>query len=130
MMFRRLSVALLCAMAFAAVAVADRAGLVSLQRVAIPQDVPANLCSAIAQDREGLLWFGTQGGLVRYDGYEFRVFKSNPSDPSTIAGNYVRSMLVASDGRLWVGTFSGGLSAYDARTETFTRFQHDAANPR
>ncbi|MCU1228013.1 MAG: diguanylate cyclase with beta propeller sensor [Acidobacteria bacterium] len=130
MMFRRLSVAFLGAMTFTAAAIADRAGLVSLQRVAIPQDVPANLCSAIAQDREGLLWFGTQGGLVRYDGYEFRVFKSNPSDPSTIAGNYVRSMLVASDGRLWVGTFSGGLSVYDARTETFTRFHHDAANPR
>src|SRR5436190_6903628 len=113
MMFRRFALALLCAMAFAAAAQADRVGPVSLQRIAIPQDVPANLCSAIAQDREGLLWFGTQGGLVRYDGYDFRVFRSNPGDPSTIAGNYVRSMLVASDGRLWVGTFSGGLSVYD-----------------
>ncbi|MEA2569063.1 MAG: hypothetical protein QOI24_1064 [Acidobacteriota bacterium] len=130
MMLRRFAFALVGAMAFAAAASADRVGLVSLQRIAIPQDVPANLCSAIAQDREGLLWFGTQGGLVRYDGYDFRVFRSNPGDPSTIAGNYVRSLLVASDGRLWVGTFSGGLSVYDARTETFTRFQHDAANPR
>jgi len=103
--------------------------LISFQRLTIPQDVPAHLCSAIAQDREGLLWFGTQGGLVRYDGYDFRVFKSNPSDPTTLAGNYVRALHVASDGRLWVGTFSGGLSVYDPRTETFTRFQHDPRNP-
>ena len=75
-----------------------------------------------------MLWFGTQGGLVRYDGYELRVYRSNPSDPSTLAGNYVRALLVASDGRLWVGTLSGGLSVFDPRTERFTRYQHDARN--
>lgn len=103
-------------------ALAQRAGLVSFQRVAIPEDVPAHLCSAIAQDARGFLWFGTQGGLVRYDGYEYRVFRSNPSDPKTLAGNYVRALLATRDGRLWVGTFSGGLSVFDPRTETFTRF--------
>jgi len=100
----------------------SRAGLVSFQRVAIPEDVPAHLCSAIAQDRQGLLWFGTQRGLVRYDGYEFRVFRSDPANPSTLGGNYVRSLLVARDGRIWVGTFSGGLSLFDPASETFTRF--------
>jgi diguanylate cyclase (GGDEF)-like protein len=104
----------------------SRPGLISFQRLAIPEEVPAQLCSAIAQDRQGLLWFGTQGGLVRYDGYEFRVFRSNPDDPTTLAGNYVRTLLVASDGRLWVGSFSGGLSVFDPRSETFTRFRHDA----
>ncbi|HEX7151576.1 MAG TPA: two-component regulator propeller domain-containing protein [Thermoanaerobaculia bacterium] len=99
----------------------SRVALVSFQRVAIPDDVPAHLTSAIAQDRQGLLWFGTQGGLVRYDGHEFRVFRSKPNDPSTLAGNYVRALLVASDGRLWIGSFSGGLSVFDPRTETFTR---------
>ncbi|MGA8810319.1 MAG: two-component regulator propeller domain-containing protein, partial [Thermoanaerobaculia bacterium] len=108
---------------------ADRVALVSFQRVNVPQDVPAHLCSAIAQDREGLMWFGTQGGLVRYDGYDFRVFRSNPADPSTLAGNYVRALLVASDGKLWAGTFSGGLSVYDPASETFTRFHHDARDP-
>lgn len=122
-MIRR--IILLCALALCA-----RADRISFQRVTIPQDVPAHLCSAIAQDHEGLLWFGTQGGLVRYDGYEFRVFRSIAGDQSTIAGNYVRALLVASDGRLWIGTFSGGLSVYDPRTETFTRYQHDPRDPR
>jgi diguanylate cyclase (GGDEF)-like protein len=104
----------------------QRPGLVSFRRIPIPDDVPAHLCSAIAQDQRGLLWFGTQGGLVRYDGYEFRVFRSNPSDATTLAGNYVRSLLAASDGRLWIGTFSGGLSVFDPRTETFTRFGRES----
>ena len=101
----------------------SRVGLVAFRRLPIPDDVPAHLCSAIAQDRQGLLWFGTQRGLVRYDGYEFRVFRSSTSESSTIAGNYVRALLVGRDGRLWVGTFSGGLSVFDPRTETFARFK-------
>jgi diguanylate cyclase (GGDEF)-like protein len=105
-----------------ATALASRPGLVAFQRVPVPDDVPAHLCTAIAQDRQGLMWFGSQRGLVRYDGYQFRVFRSDPADRTTLGGNYVRSLLVARDGRLWVGTFSGGLSMFDPRTETFTRF--------
>jgi len=119
------AIAVLSLLAVPMAAAGSRAGLVTFRRIAIPEDVPAHLCSAIAQDREGLLWFGTQGGLVRYDGYDFRVFRSNAADPSTLAGNYVRSLLPARDGRLWAGTFSGGLSVFDPRTETFTRFRHD-----
>jgi diguanylate cyclase (GGDEF)-like protein len=100
-----------------------RPGLISFRPLSIPDDVPAHLCSAIAQDARGFLWFGTQGGLVRYDGYDWRVFRANASDPSALAGNYVRALLAARDGRLWVGTFSGGLSLFDPKTENFTRFQ-------
>jgi diguanylate cyclase (GGDEF)-like protein len=105
------------------------AGLVSFRRVPIPDDIPAHLCTALAQDREGFLWIGTQAGLVRYDGYSFRVHRSDPEDPRTLGGNYVRTLLAASDGRLWAGTFSGGLSVYDPATETFTRYRHDPRNP-
>lgn len=104
-------------------------GLISFRRVAIPDDVPAHLCTALAQDREGFLWMGTQAGLVRFDGYSFRVHRSDPEDPRTLGGSYVRTLLASSDGRLWVGTFSGGLSAYDPATESFTRFRHDPRDP-
>ncbi|HUP62193.1 MAG TPA: two-component regulator propeller domain-containing protein [Thermoanaerobaculia bacterium] len=128
--FARSTLAILILLAAPLSLAAGRAGVVAFDRVPIPDDVPAHLTSAIAQDANGLLWLGTQGGLVRYDGYEFRVFRSNPSDPSTLAGNYVRALLVASDGRLWAGSFSGGLSVFDPRTETFTRFRHDPNDPR
>jgi diguanylate cyclase (GGDEF)-like protein len=124
------TVGMTCVLLFwASVAAADRVALVSFQRVPIPSDVPANLVSAIVQDKTGLLWFGTQGGLVSYDGYDFRVFKSDPANPKSLAGDYVRTMLVASDGTLWIGSFSGGLSIFDPATETFTRMRHDANDP-
>ena len=104
-------------------------GLISFRRVPIPDDVPAHLCTALAQDREGFLWMGTQAGLVRFDGYSFRVHRSDPADPRTLGGSYVRTLLAASDGRLWVGTFSGGLSVYDPATEAFQRYRHDPRDP-
>ena len=101
----------------------------SFRRLPIPDDVPAHLCTALAQDRDGFLWIGTQGGLVRYDGYSFHVFQASPDDPHSLGGSYVRTLLAAADGRVWAGTFSGGVSVYHPATERFTRYQHDPRNP-
>ncbi len=103
--------------------------VVAFGRVQVPDDVPAHLCTALAQDRAGFLWIGTQGGLVRYDGHQFRVFRPDPGDPRSLGGSYVRSLLAAADGRLWIGTFSSGLSVYDPATGAFTRYLHDPRNP-
>ncbi|MES2257660.1 MAG: two-component regulator propeller domain-containing protein [Pseudomonadota bacterium] len=102
-----------------------RPGLVSFQRVPIPDDVPAHLSAAMVQDARGFIWIGTQDGLVRYDGYGFKVYRARPGDPASLGGSYVRSMLVARDGRLWIGTISGGLTAFDPRTDRFTQYRHD-----
>ena len=107
----------------------SRPGLVSFQRLAMPDDVPAHLSTAMVQDARGMLWIGTQDGLVRYDGYHYKVYHPHPGDPHTLGGSYVRSLLAARDGRLWVGTISGGVSVFDPRTEQFVQYRHDAARP-
>ena len=113
----------------AAVQGQTRPGLVSFQRVAVPDEVPANLSSAMVQDARGFLWIGTQDGLVRYDGYSYKVFRPRAGDASSLGGSYVRSLLVARDGRIWAGTISGGLSVFDPRTDKFTQYHHDGATP-
>ena len=107
----------------------SRPGLVSFQRLAMPDDVPAHLSTAMVQDNQGMVWIGTQDGLVRYDGYGYKVFRPRPGDPHALSGSYVRSLLVARDGRLWVGTISGGVSVFDPRSEQFTQYRHAPANP-
>jgi ligand-binding sensor domain-containing protein len=104
-------------------------GNLDFRRVAVPDGVPADLVSALAQDQQGFLWVGTQGGLLRYDGHSFRLFKPEPDDPRSLGGIYVRALLPSSDGRLWVGTFSGGLSVFDPVSETFARYQHAPSQP-
>ncbi|WP_195763889.1 ligand-binding sensor domain-containing diguanylate cyclase [Pseudoduganella rivuli] len=101
-----------------------RPGLVSFQRIAIPDDVPAHLTTAAVQDQRGMLWFGTQDGLVRYDGYSYKVFRARPGDPAALGGSYIRSLFVARDGRIWAGTISGGVSVFDPRSERFTQYRH------
>ncbi|GMU65263.1 MAG: hypothetical protein AMXMBFR36_15370 [Acidobacteriota bacterium] len=105
------------------------AAFASFRRPALPEELPARLTTAFAEDHDGFLWMGTQHGLVRFDGGDYRLFTSDPDDPATLSGSYVRALAVADDGRLWVGTFAGGLSVYDARSERFTRYRHDPADP-
>ena len=122
--FRRFLAALASVLLALAASAQERPGLVSFQRLPMPDDVPAHLCAAMTQDAQGFLWIGTQDGLVRFDGYGHRVWRPVSGDAHSLGGSYVRSLLVARDGRLWVGTFSGGVSVFDPRSERFTQFRH------
>ncbi|MGZ4841589.1 MAG: ligand-binding sensor domain-containing protein, partial [Candidatus Angelobacter sp.] len=69
--------------------------------------LPQNSIQALLQTRDGYLWIGTQEGLVRFNGVEFKVF--NKSTTPAIRHNDVRALYQDRDGALWVGTFGGGL---------------------
>ena len=96
------------------------------ERVSNVDMIDSQPITALAQDVRGLIWIGTQSGLVRYDGYQFRKFVHNIRDPFSIAGDYVNALLAAKDGRLWIGTLSDGVSVFDPATERFEHFRHDA----
>ena len=71
---------------------------------------------AVFQDRNGHLWFGTSGGVTRYDGHSFTSFTSDDG----LAGSHVQSIFQDREGFLWFGT-PNGLSRYDGKTFiTFT----------
>ncbi len=98
------------------------------ERVSEVDMLDAQVITALAQDARGLIWIGTQKGLVRYDGYRFRRFVHNPRDPLSLAGDYIFSLWAGQDGRIWIGTSSDGVSVFDPATERFENFQHDAKN--
>jgi ligand-binding sensor domain-containing protein/two-component sensor histidine kinase len=77
---------------------------------------------ATIQDRVGYLWFGTIDGLNRYDGYEFKVYSSEPTDSTSISDNFTSALHEDSDGYIWIGTVNGFLNKFDRKTETFERF--------
>ncbi|GAB3410846.1 ATP-binding protein [Massilia agilis] len=76
---------------------------------------------AIVQDADGFMWFGTQTGLSRFDGYRMTNYRNVVGDPRTLAHNYVRALFVDRKGQLWVGT-DGGLDRFDPATQGFTHF--------
>lgn len=79
----------------------------------------------IFQDRLGFLWLTTSNGLIRYDGYEQKVFKEGPDG---LTSNLVPCAYEDSAGLLWIVTLSG-VDLYDRKTDSFRHFRHDPANP-
>ena len=75
----------------------------------------------IVQDDQGFMWFGTQYGLNRYDGYNFKVFAHDPGNPNSLSGVYIRALFKDRDGTLWVGC-DQFVNKFDPETETFTRY--------
>lgn len=85
------------------------------------QGLSQSFILSIAQDKNGFMWFGSQGGLNRFDGYEVKIFTRDESEGS-LPGSMVRALLSDSQGRLWVGTENGGFSQYQFESETFTTY--------
>lgn len=79
---------------------------------------------SVSQDASGFMWVGTQGGLARFDGYSYRNFLPDPSDPAALPDGYVRTLLPDAGG-MWIGTSTSGLGYFDARTERFHTWRPD-----
>ncbi len=68
------------------------------------------------------IWFGTQYGINRYDGYEFRVFVHDPKQPNSLCGTYVHALFKDRSGMLWIGC-NQLVDRFDPRTETFVHYR-------
>ncbi|HEY3858990.1 MAG TPA: diguanylate cyclase, partial [Gammaproteobacteria bacterium] len=99
------------------------------RHIRIEDGLAQSSVQAIVQDAQGYLWFGTQDGLQRYDGYEFLTFRHDPADPTSLSDNTVNALALAQDGTLWVGTSVGGLDRFDPGTRRFTHFSNDPKDP-
>ncbi|HEV7607421.1 MAG TPA: two-component regulator propeller domain-containing protein [Steroidobacteraceae bacterium] len=87
----------------------------SVQRYSLEEGLSQQAVNAIVQDSEGFMWFGTEDGLNRFDGYEFRQLRHDRSDNKTLPNGCITS-LVASEEGLWIGTDGGGVVFRDAVT--------------
>lgn len=85
---------------------------------------------ALLEDRAGMLWIGTDHGLIRLERRtgEQTLFEANASILTALPANEVQALLADSAHRLWVGT-TAGLALYDPEKSGFDTYTHDAANP-
>ena len=73
------------------------------------------------------MWFATQYGLNRFDGYRSKVFKHELRRADSLSCVYVRALLVDHAGRLWAGC-DGYLNRYESMTETFVHYPIDPSS--
>jgi two-component sensor histidine kinase/ligand-binding sensor domain-containing protein len=79
---------------------------------------------SIYEDYLGFIWIGTDDGLNRFDGYDFKVFQNSPQNGRSLSNNSVNDIFEDSKNNLWVGT-DRGLNLLDRDKGEFTSFQFD-----
>ena len=70
-------------------------------------------------DSRGFLWLGTQDGVNRYDGHQFRIYKPDVGDAHSLRGVNIAGIVEDKQGNIWVGT-EEGLNRYDRASDRFS----------
>ena len=91
---------------------------VKFGRITTKDGLSHNIVTAVIQDGRGFMWFATQDGLNRYDGYNFIRYKPNPFDSVSLTNNRITALVYDPRGLIWVGT-SAGLNIYNIENKTF-----------
>ena len=126
----RFSILILAASGICSPFTANAASPMAFRHLGIEQGLSQSSVLSITQDKLGNLWFGTQDGLNVFDGYDFKVYKTDVSNPTSLPSSFVGALFTDSQGRIWAGTASG-LSRFDARDRFFENFDgitHGAVN--
>ena len=99
------------------------------RNIGLEQGLSQSTVYAVAQDSRGFMWFGTQDGLNRFDGYSMKVFKHIPGDRNSVADNSISCLEGGRDDNLWIGTFKGGLDRYSVTENKFYHYAHSDSTP-
>lgn len=101
---------------------------VKFSRIEVGSGLSNSNVTCILQDSKGFLWFGTQDGLNKYDGYNFRIYRNNPDDTCSLLTNAINCIFEDSQKQIWVSTRSGGLHYYDPKLDRFFRISEFSTN--
>lgn len=88
-------------------------------RIGIQNGLSDNQVTTIFKDPMGYMWFGTESGLNRYDGYTVKVFRHDEADPSSIRDNYVQAIYEGPENKLYINTPAEGINVYNPETQQF-----------
>lgn len=92
----------------------------SFSQLDITQGLSNNQVNSIFKDHRGFMWFGTNSGLNRYDGYAFKTYKHSDQDSTTIMDDQVFSIFEGPERKIWIRTQST-FNIYDSHTEKVSR---------
>ena len=101
---------------------------IKFEHLTVADGLSQSTVLCVLQDSKGFMWFCTEDGLNKYDGYQFTVYKHEPGNSNTLSGNYIWSLHEDDTGILWVAT-NDGLNKFDPARETFVHYQHNENDP-
>lgn len=101
---------------------------ISFGHFSVQEGLSDSFVNCLLQDRTGFIWFGTDDGLNRFDGYEIKVYRNHLNDEFSISENIIWALWEDHSGNLWIGTKSGGLNKYDPLTNKFEHWKLDSTS--
>jgi len=97
---------------------------IKFEHLTVEHGLSSNTVYTIVQDSKGFMWFGTEDGLNKYDGYTFTIYKNDAHDSTSLSNSYIHNIYEDKKGILWVGTLYG-LNKYNREQDRFTRFLYN-----
>ena len=99
----------------------------NFKNITIEDGLSQSTVKTIYQDSKGYIWVGTDAGLNRYNGYEFKQYKHDEYNKNSIAHNYIIDITEDKNGRIWVSTI-GGLTRIDTDTDEIKNYYSEKDN--
>ena len=99
----------------------------NFKNITIEDGLSQSTVETIYQDSKGYIWMGTNDGLDRYNGYEFKYYKHDKDDKNSIPNNYIVDIIEDKKGYIWVSTING-LSRIDSDTDEIKNYCSDKNN--
>lgn len=86
----------------------------------IKDGLSQSVINCVGQDPLGYIWVGTQEGLNRYDGINFKIHKHIVNNPNSLSSSYIQSFVSDTiSGKMYIGTQNGGVNVYDLKHDTY-----------
>jgi signal transduction histidine kinase/ligand-binding sensor domain-containing protein/DNA-binding response OmpR family regulator len=101
---------------------------IKFEHISVEQGLSHTTVKCIFQDSKGFMWFGTEDGLNKFDGYKFIVYRYNPDDSTTLSFNDILGIYEDKSDNLWIATTGGGLNKFEQQTESFIRYTYEQSN--
>ena len=102
---------------------------IAFEKYGVAEGLPEEFVSSMVQDEQGFMWFTTQNGLVKFDGYKMKVYKAskNRNDSTNLQSRNLGSILKTKDSKLWFGS-DGSYTSFNPITEKFRTYELSSLN--
>jgi diguanylate cyclase (GGDEF)-like protein len=100
---------------------------IAFEHLTTADGLPQGTVYVTLQDSQGFVWFGTEDGLVRYDGHRLVRYGYRRATSDGLSGNFIQAIAEDAHHDLWIAIADGGLARWNRNTDRFTVFRHDPA---
>lgn len=96
------------------------------RHITVENGLSNNKVNCVLEDKVGFIWFGTEDGLNRFDGYNIKVYRHQDNDKKSLSSNNIWSIYQDKEGYIWVGTKAGEINRYNPFLDKFEYWKIDS----